>query len=174
METMKIKKVYCDLDGVLVDFVKAAQKLVPEFRDENSPDFNKKAEGHLWGRVSNRAKRGEEFWGTMDPLPDAMELWDYLQGLDVPVEILSATGHVGNPDAEKREWVKRHLDGDVTINLVQRAVEKSQFAEKMAAGEAVLIDDKMKALNPWKEKGGVPVLHTSAADTIKQLKELGL
>lgn len=170
MENTKIEKVYCDLDGVLVDFVKAAQKLLPEFRDENSPDFNKKAERHLWGRVANRAKRGEEFWGTMDPMTDAMVLWNYLQALGVPVEILSATGTVGNPVAEKEEWVERYLGDNVVVHLVKKAVEKSEFA----APNAVLIDDKMKALNPWKEKGGVPVLHTSAEDTIRQLKELGL
>lgn len=167
---VKIEKVYCDLDGVLVDFVKFAQSLVPEFKDEGAPDFNKKAEGWLWGRVGKRAKAGLEFWGKMDPLPDAMELWEYLQGLDVPVEILSATGVVGNPVAEKEKWVDDHLGDDVVVHLTKKAAEKAEFA----APNAVLIDDKLKAINPWKEKGGIGILHTSAEDTIRQLKELGL
>ena len=37
-----------------------------------------------------------------------------------------------------------------------------------------LIDDMERNIQQWKDKGGIGILHTSAADTIKQLKELGL
>jgi hypothetical protein len=37
-----------------------------------------------------------------------------------------------------------------------------------------LIDDRADNIQRWKDAGGVGVLHTSAADTIQQLKELGL
>ena len=37
---------------------------------------------------------------------------------------------------------------------------------------AVLIDDREKNINAWVEAGGIGILHTSAANTIDQLKAL--
>ena len=34
--------------------------------------------------------------------------------------------------------------------------------------------DREKNIKEWRENGGIGILHTSASDTIKQLKELGL
>ncbi len=163
----KVKKIYCDLDGVLVDFVKLARQWVPGWEEDNVPGRSKKLDGQLWGRIGGRSKKGIAFWGQMDPMPDAMELWHYIKKYNP--EILSATGHVGNPIPEKQEWVKKHL-GDVPVHLVQKAVLKAQYA----APGFVLIDDKRKAIDPWIAAGGIGILHTSAADTIRQLKELGL
>lgn len=161
-------EIFVDLDGVLVDFVKKAKEWVPGWEDDAHPMRNKKLDRELWGRVGGRAKLGIPFWGTMEPMPDAHELWSYLQKYNP--QILSATGVVGAPEPEKREWVKRHLGANVVVNLVRRAADKSQ----MAGPNRILIDDKMKALDPWKQQGGIPILHTSTANTIRQLKELGL
>jgi hypothetical protein len=38
----------------------------------------------------------------------------------------------------------------------------------------ILIDDREKSIQPWREAGGIGILHTSAADTISQLQKLGL
>ena len=38
----------------------------------------------------------------------------------------------------------------------------------------VLIDDRIKAKAPWEEAGGVFVHHTSTAESLRQLRELGL
>jgi hypothetical protein len=164
----QIQGIYVDLDGVLVDFVKLAKQWVPGWEDDNHPNRNKKLDRELWGRVGGRAKNGIAFWGQMDPIPDAHELWNYLKKYNP--QILSAKGVVGNPETEKRAWVAKHLGADVTVNLVTKAAEKSQ----LAAPGRILIDDKRKALDPWIAAGGIGILHTSAANTIQQLKELGL
>lgn len=161
-------RIFCDLDGVLVDFVKLAKQWVPGWEDDASPTRNKRLDRELWGRVGGRAKKGIPFWGQMDPMPDAHELWSYVAKYSP--EILSAKGVVGNPEQEKREWVAKHLGPNVKVNLVTKAADKAQFATP----GAILIDDKRKALDPWIAAGGVGVLHTSAANTIRQLKELGL
>lgn len=108
----------------------------------------------------------------MDPLEDAFELWDYLQTHSVPKVINSATGHIANAAEEKRNWVRKHLGHEAAnaARFVRTASDKAQFA---AAG-VILIDDRRKAIDPWIEAGGIGILHTSAANTIKQLKELGL
>jgi hypothetical protein len=57
------------------------------------------------------------------------------------------------------------------INLVKRR-EKQNFAQ--VNGEpAVLIDDYVKNVNQFKARGGIGILHISAASSISQLKSLG-
>ena len=38
----------------------------------------------------------------------------------------------------------------------------------------ILIDDKQKAIAPWRQAGGICILHTNTATTIHHLKKLGL
>ena len=40
--------------------------------------------------------------------------------------------------------------------------------------DAILIDDRLKSIGPWRQKGGIGILHTDANETIRQLKRLGL
>jgi hypothetical protein len=43
-----------------------------------------------------------------------------------------------------------------------------------AAEGKILIDDMEQTIREWRNAGGIGILHTSAADTIKELKKLGL
>jgi hypothetical protein len=160
-------KVYVDLDGVLVDFDKMMAEIgFPRHTVEN----DKKAKSKFWQTVAWMAKRGQQFWGSMDPMPDAHILWNYVTHLPVKPEILSATGHVGNATQEKHEWVKRHLGADVKVHLTRKSSDKAQFA----APNHILIDDRKKSIEPWVAAGGIGILHVSAADSVAKLKELGL
>ena len=157
-------KIYLDLDGVLVDFDKGVEDI------GFSPaeiDTNPQMKARFWHNIGKMHHHGFPFWGEMTPMPDADVLWDYVKYHDV--EILSATGHVGNAEAEKREWVKRHL-GDVVVNLVRKSADKSRFA----APNHILVDDRSKSIQPWVAAGGIGILHTSAANTIRQLERLGI
>ena len=61
------------------------------------------------------------------------------------------------------------------INLVRRK-EKKDFAMKGSDNKkqpAILIDDYPKNVNQFKAAGGIGILHTSASNTISQLKRLG-
>lgn len=155
-------------DGVFVDFVKLAAQVVPGWEDDSNPNRDKKLDRMLWTTIARMANEGKPFWGRMEPMPDAIQLWNYVKKYNP--EILSATGHVGNPVPEKKEWVRSHLDPNVHVNLVRKASDKAQFA----APNHILIDDKLKAINPWIAAGGIGILHKSAADTIKQLQKIGL
>lgn len=164
-------KIYCDLDGVLVDFITKAVAIAgfsPEAKKGEPAE--KLLRRDFWKAIEKHVKAGKPFFADMDPLPDAMTLWDYIKPHD-PI-ICSATGHVIGATGEKREWVRRHL-GHETANgakLVRDAKMKAQFA----APSHILIDDRHKAIDPWVEAGGIGILHTSAISTIAQLKELGL
>ena len=50
----------------------------------------------------------------------------------------------------------------------------AKFKQKYAGENKILIDDMERNIQQWRDKGGIGILHTSAVDTIKQLKELGL
>lgn len=165
LEIINSYKIFVDLDGVLVDFDKETRWLgFPPF---DNIEHDKKIKKEFWKKIGEMAKQGIPFWGNMDPMPDAMVLWNYVKKYNP--EILSATGHVGNAASEKREWVKKYL-GDVPVHLVQKSAEKAQFA----APNHILIDDRSKSIDPWVAAGGIGILHKNANTTIEKLKELGL
>jgi hypothetical protein len=160
--------IYCDLDGVIVNFDKWA-----EDRLGHRPadwELDKKAKSQFWKDVNTLVKRGEEFFGAMDPMPDAFDLWDYIK--EYEPTILSATGHVKTAQFEKRMWVNDNLGVETSLKaiLVSAAADKARYAKP----GAILIDDRAKAIDPWIAAGGIGILHTSAVNTIAHLKELGL
>lgn len=158
-------KIYVDMDGVLVDFNKQADSIgFPSHR----LDTDSALRSRFWHNIGKMGRHGFDFWRIMDPMPDAHVLWNYIKNLDT--EILSATGHVGNADAEKRDWVVAHLSPIPKVNLVRKSAEKAHFA----APDHVLIDDRDKSIGPWIAAGGIGILHVSAIDTIRRLKELGI
>lgn len=157
-------KIFVDLDGVLVDFDKQMERIgFPR----QTVESDKKAKSKFWQTIGRMAKEGKPFWGVMDPMPDAAQLWNYVKKYNP--EILSATGHVGNATQEKHEWVKRYL-GNVKVHLTRKSSDKAQ----LAAPNHILIDDREKSIQPWIAAGGIGILHKSAGETIRELKELGL
>ena len=58
------------------------------------------------------------------------------------------------------------------VILVKRAQKQSYATDK---GEpSVLIDDYIKNIKEWEQKGGIGIHHTSVSKTLKELSNLGL
>jgi len=162
-------KIFCDLDGVLADFVKGVKEVLKLNHDEDKYEIDPAYRKIMWKAVGEYSQSGGKLWGELDMMPDAMLLWNYISKYP-DTEILTATGDPKYGAAEqKRGWVAKYLGNNKT-NIVRMAKLKAQYA----APDHVLIDDKEKALNPWIESGGIGILHTSATDTINKLKKLGL
>ena len=70
---------------------------------------------------------------------------------------------------DKTEWTRRELSSRVKVNIVLRK-EKIRYCK---GPESILIDDYEKNIREWQEAGGTAILHTSAENTMEQLKELG-
>lgn len=161
-------KIFCDMDGVVADFVKGVMKIVPDYNDEQylkDPKYIKL----MWKIIGEYSASGGRLWAELDMMPDAMVLWNYISKYPT-TEILSASGKPSYGAADqKHEWVNKHL-GNVKTNLVRQSKEKAGWA----APNHILIDDMPKSIDPWVAAGGIGILHTSAADTINKLKELGL
>ena len=115
----------------------------------------------------------KNFWHTLPWMPGGQQLWSYINNYHP--HILSAyVEHATDPNCipGKRHWAMTNLGLPAyRINLVKRR-EKQNFA-KVNGEPALLIDDYIKNINQFKARGGIGILHTSAASTITQLKSLG-
>jgi cytidyltransferase-like protein len=167
-EETKPKKYYifCDMDGVLVDFDKGYKDLTgvsTKHADvQNSKDFWNKLESSL----KEKGLTQEDYWKDLDWMSDGKTLWNYIKQYNP--YILTAPSKDPGSRTGKKEWVER-LDNMKNIYF-RKAQSKSDFAGK----NKILIDDREDTIESWRAKGGIGILHTSAADTIEQLKQIGL
>lgn len=159
-----------DLDGTICDFLHLANKITGMHIQEGDLDSaDKSVKNEFWKRIITHVASGNEFFGAMQPMPDAHVLWNFISRY--PHFILTAAGNrIPNADPEKRAWVARHFSSTVRVEVVESAAAKSRFATPTT----ILIDDRAKAIDPFIAAGGIGILHTSAASTIAHLKALGL
>jgi hypothetical protein len=151
--------IYCDMDGVLVDFDLGYQELTgitSQQADANGVEA-------FWSPLS---KAGAKFWITLKWMSDGKQLWSYIKKYD-PI-LLSAPSREESSRLGKRVWVKRELPG---VKLILKSASQKQ---QYASPTSILIDDRQKNIDQWNAAGGVGILHTSTANTINQLKQLGL
>lgn len=168
MKYPTITEINVDLDGVLVNFIGTAVQIAGLRPDDDHS--NKQVRRDFWKKIEMHVRKGGKFFEIMEPLEDAFQLWNYLDGY--PRVICSATGHTVGAAEEKRNWVRRHLGHEAAnhARLVRDAVNKSKYA----GPGIILIDDRRKAIDPWIAAGGIGILHVNATDTIAQLKEYGI
>ena len=151
--------IYCDMDGVLVDFDRGYQELTgmtTQQADAIGGDT-------FWEPL---IKAGAKWWITLNWMSDGKQLWNYIKKYN-PI-LLSAPSREESSKLGKRVWVKRELP-DVKL-ILRPASQKQQYASPTS----ILIDDREKNIDQWEAAGGIGILHTSAANTIEQLKQLGL
>lgn len=153
--------IYCDMDGVLCDFDKRFMEFsngIPPSRYES--EFGKKA---FWKLIS---EKGVGYWVGIPWMPDGKQLWNYIKPYNP--SLLSAPSMEESSRLGKRLWVRNNIPG--TKLILRSAEQKQEFANP----NAILIDDRTSNIEQWRAKGGIGIMHTSANETIKQLKELGL
>ena len=152
-------KIYCDMDGVLVDFDKGYKELTGEDLiagvHRNDTDF--------WDPIN---KAGYDFWIKLEWTGDGKRLWKYIEKY-VP-EILSAPSRQNDSRVAKHDWVERELPG--THLILRSAKHKKDFATPTS----ILIDDRLDNIQGWRDAGGIGIHHVSTKHTIDQLKVLGL
>jgi len=150
-------KIYCDMDGVLVDFDKGYKELTGKEASFDTP------KEEFWDSIT---KAGAKFWIKLDWMPDGKQLWSYIKPYNP--DLLSAPSREESSKIGKFVWVKRNVPG---TKLILRQAERKQ---EFATPNSILIDDRKDNIQRWKDAGGIGIHHTSAADTIQQLKDLGL
>jgi hypothetical protein len=186
-------QIYCDMDGVLVDFLiptldqinkdledeTVTGKKINRLRQELSKlgrdvvtiqDLDKMdKENRLQAARKYMYKRledNEEFWATLPWAEGGKELWGYISEFDP--YILTAPMKGEGSKRGKEIWIENNLSPPP--QKVFMSHDKYNWA--VNGGPNVLIDDFITNVVPWREAGGIAIHHTSTANTIKQLKEI--
>lgn len=166
-------QVYCDMDGVVADF---------EGYVKNTFNMDKIRDVDWEERIPKNV------FAIIPPKADAYELWNYIKDYD-PIMLTAAPSerkapeHFARAAEDKTEWMAKYfgLPAD-RMRVVQRQ-DKKQFAtDGRDKTPNILIDDYIKNVEEFRAGpqgvsitgGGIAIHHTSASNTIMQLKNLGM
>lgn len=167
--------IYCDMDGVLVDFDEGFKKISGGKSPEEFDNEGRTAE--LWSLIwKNPPDNGITWWSTLPKLPDCDILWKFITLLKYPVKILSSTSSKksksNSADIGKRRWLATSLTPtprDENVILVDSSEAKQQYA---LGPNHILIDDLPSNIAQWRSKGGTAIEHKNAVQTISELKRI--
>lgn len=151
--------IFCDFDGVLVDFERG-------FEIQYGKKHSDVPEYVMWTIIKNNMNH----WEQLPAMPGALQLWAYIAHRE-PTILTGCPSNGKQLAVEgKTTWKNRELGEHVPIIT---CFSKHKPQHMIAPGD-ILIDDMQKNIDRWVEAGGVGILHVNAADTIAQLKALGL
>ena len=175
-------KIYCDMDGVLVDLVGGIQRSLKTSYNADlitellSMDFSwrkKHPDPNLnlaLDEIKELLSDNPTFWGdTLQPLPDALELWEYISQFEL--NILSHPWDKDSLDG-KEFWVANHLSPRPKEIHLPLDGKKHLFAINPDETPNILIDDFSKYIDKWKAAGGIAITHTSTKNTIEELEKI--
>ena len=159
--------IYVDMDGVLCDFIGGVKKVTGQ--DFTDPDLNKLVKKEIKDQIQDYGR----FWHELEWHDGGRELWQRIRKYNP--QILSAYpkwDHNGIPG--KHEWTRKNLKLQKNrANLVQRH-EKSDYATNSNGRPNILIDDYIKNIREFEDRGGIGIHHINTSRTIAELKKLGL
>jgi FMN phosphatase YigB (HAD superfamily) len=153
-------KLYCDMDGVIVDFERGYNDLTGKKTPSVDSTYNK---NDFWSTIT---KAGKDFWAELNWMSDGQQLWDYIKQYNPT--LLTAPSREESSRIGKQEWIDVNIPG--TPVEFKQAKDKKDLAEP----NAILIDDRKDNIQQWIDAGGIGIRHTSTESTIKQLQKLGL
>lgn len=180
-------KIYCDLDGVLVDFDAGVRNISGGRSPDDFPNSSM-----MWSAIS----RADRFYANLPWTSDGKALWSVLVAHIPTPNILTGVPMSNKSREEKFAWCKRELAGDgLVINHVDLAGKKS--SHELITGRRkdntpgvvnvitcwsknkhyeskrnhVLIDDRLALKDEWEKAGGLFIHHTSTQRTLAMLQE---
>ncbi|KAL3764748.1 hypothetical protein ACHAW5_011299 [Stephanodiscus triporus] len=184
-------KIFCDLDGVLVDFEAGVRGLFGGRSPDELPN-----QSAMWAAIG----RADRFYATLPWTEDGRALWHELKKHPTTPDILTGVPRTTKSRSEKYAWCVRELGGetgDLEINHVDMAGKKS--AHELVSGRRkdkdgvvnvitcwsknkhresrrnhVLIDDRLSLREAWEEGGGIFIHHTNTERTLIALREKGV
>jgi hypothetical protein len=155
-------KLFLDCDGVLADFDKKAIEMLGvtprEYERKNGPS-------HFWRDLYQIP----DFFFVLEPMPDAYDLVNAVKHLN-PTILTGLPRHEEEATDQKQRWRAKYFP-ELPMITVKSALK---FEHMHPECRNILVDDWNRYKHVWEDNGGEFVLHTSAADSIKQLKEMGV
>lgn len=156
--------VFCDMDGVLTDFVGRCNELL-DF------DIFKAQEQYgmdcIWDPIN---KFGIGFWSGMSWIKGGKELWEVVSRFSNIKLLTAVPDHKLCPYATigKKTWILNNIGSDIDYIITSRS-RKVQHC----TSDSILIDDFSKTVQEWNQAGGEAILHNSddVASTIARLEQ---
>jgi len=187
--------IYCDMDGVLVDFEKGVIEKMNSELSSDSPKLPKLANkvtaelGRNYvtrddiGKYSSGKSKAsikymyalvhddEEFWANLPWMKGGKILWTRIRSQH-PMILTSPMDKRGKNESMlgKNRWVERNLG--ISPDRIIFAHSKWDYALSEDGQPNILIDDFNTKVDPWNERGGIGILHLNAENTMKILDTL--
>jgi len=155
-----LPEIYCDMDQVLCDFMKGADKVL-------GGSFVQADKATRWAKIAQT----KDFWVNLAWMPGAKRLYSFISKYDP--HILSAASQRDDTSRRgKLKWLDKNTKFKRSnINIVKRE-DKKKFATTDGKPN-VLVDDYLKNIKEWESAGGTGVHHTEVGKTVAELKSLG-
>lgn len=166
-------RVYCDMDGVLVDFAAGAKKAFGIDISRDNKKFNQVWDGpNGWQRLQ---KEWPTFWIDLPPFSYTTRLWNLLNKYHSSILTAYPPGWT-SASTGKQIWVNRHLSNfghtpQQTFHAVKRS-DKQRYARSASGQPNILIDDHTKNIQEWNAAGGVGVLFNTSAPNFSTIQSV--
>eukprot|EP00531_Pseudo-nitzschia_arenysensis_P004882 CAMPEP_0116128030 /NCGR_PEP_ID=MMETSP0329-20121206/7146_1 /TAXON_ID=697910 /ORGANISM="Pseudo-nitzschia arenysensis, Strain B593" /LENGTH=282 /DNA_ID=CAMNT_0003622149 /DNA_START=402 /DNA_END=1250 /DNA_ORIENTATION=+ len=179
-------KVYCDMDGCLVNFEKGVLMLLKT----GSSNLEKQI---MWEGIS----RAPLWFEKLEWQMDGRRLWNAIKHLNP--DILTGVPDIKSSRVEKFNWCKRELgleeadahhvdmaadglDDHQSVNGNFPREDKTNIITCWSNNKwkecdrrgSILIDDRIDLKNNWEAAGGIFIHHVNTETTIRKLCELGV
>ena len=155
-----LPKLYCDMDQVLVAFLSGVKKITGQ-------DFEKMDRQTRWNKISNT----KDFWANLDFMPGAKRLVQRIEKYN-PYILSAFTDKDSSSKAGKYKWIQKNTKISKSQVILVKREQKQSYATDNGV-PSVLIDDYIKNIKEWENKGGIGVHHTDVSKTLKELSNLG-
>lgn len=156
-------QLFLDCDGVLADF----DKLFVDSYGLNPREYEKEyGQDKFWYEVEHFPGG---FFRQLPKMPDADELVDAVRHLHPIILTGDPKGSLW-PQPQKEAWRDEHFP-DLPMICCQ---SKMKYTHMFAGVHNIIIDDWFKWKSRWEENGGTFILHTSAKESLEELRKLGV
>lgn len=158
-------KIYLDMDGVLTNFEKRYDEL---FGVRPSEQIERTQ--HFWKYFDQFIEGGN--FRTLEKHPHADTLLKFVEGMRVPVEILTSSGgekHHERVSEDKIAWLCNN-GIPYKANIVAGGSKKALHANPWH----ILVDDTPHVVDKYRAAGGTAILHYDIDVTLRELSRLHL
>jgi hypothetical protein len=162
-------KIFCDMDGVLCNF----DSQFEHYYGVSPKEYSQQKGAQIFKNAVDDV--GIDFWAKMPWFPGGEELWAYISQYS-PM-ILSSPSTFKFAAKGKLQWIKDNLNPQPSQIIFEQTRNKHSIFEKnpsLNPKNCILIDDYYTNILPWKEVGGIGLLHKDAQKTISILNKFGL
>jgi|TARA_R110000782_G_scaffold219427_2_gene306768 hypothetical protein len=160
--TEDLPQIYCDMDGVLCDFIRGANNAVGGI-------FATADRKTRWDKI---VSGGSKFWSDLEWMSGGKKLYQFIARYNPKILSAYSDKMAASSKKGKLQWLQKLTNiKKKDTNLVLRD-QKKRFAVTKDRPN-ILIDDYEKNIKEWESAGGIGILHINTVKTLSELKRQG-